>query len=201
MLEEFARPPGAAPLKFDVLMSLRSATSALHTRLDARLPIARADASLHDYVAHLRVLRPWLLGLREALAGHGPALDAVARHVDAKLADLEQDLAQAGDAGPADVPVATGRRAGDSETPGFAWGLAYVVEGSQLGGAVLHRRLRERLAPHALRYLAGSEEKVAARWRDFVHRLRRTVVDESGLRQAQHGAVAGFEDLVRRFGL
>lgn len=37
----------------------------------------------------------------------------------------------------------------------YRWGVAYVVEGSQLGGAVLYKRLAQQLAPHPLRYLRG----------------------------------------------
>jgi heme oxygenase (biliverdin-IX-beta and delta-forming) len=201
MPEESAFARSAAPLGVDVLLALRTATSALHARLDAHLPIARAGASLQDYVAHLRVLQPWLLGVRQGLACHGPALDLVVSHVDAKLADLAQDLVQAGHAAQADAQAVARRIARNGEPAAFAWGLAYVLEGSQLGGAVLHRRLRERLAPHALRYLDGGEEGVAARWREFVHRLRGAVVNGASVQQAQRGAVAAFEDLIRRFGL
>jgi heme oxygenase len=201
MPEEAAFAHTAAPPSVDVLLALRTATSALHARLDAHLPIAREGASLQDYVAHLGVLQPWLLGLREALAGHGPALDVVVRHVDAKLADVAQDLAEAGHAPRAGAQALARGSAPAREATAYAWGLAYVLEGSQLGGAVLHRRLRERLAPHALRYLDAGEEGVAARWREFVHRLRGAVADRAAVQQAQRGAVAAFEDLLRRFGL
>jgi heme oxygenase len=40
-------------------------------------------------------------------------------------------------------------------SPAWRWGVCYVIEGSQLGGAVLYKRLHERLAPHPLRYLKG----------------------------------------------
>ena len=200
MPEEAAFAHAAAPPSVDVLLALRAATSALHARLDAHLPIAREGASLQDYVAHLGVLQPWLLGLREALAGHGP-LDGVVRHVDAKLADLAQDLAEAGHAPPAGPQALARASARDREAAAYAWGLAYVLEGSQLGGVVLHRRLGERLAPHPLRYLEAGEESVAARWREFVHRLRAAVADRAAVQQAQRGAVAAFEELLLRFGL
>ncbi|KWT74141.1 MULTISPECIES: biliverdin-producing heme oxygenase [unclassified Variovorax] len=198
----------ALPLRADVLQALRAATAPLHERLDTGLPIARADASLHDYVAHLLVLRPWLLAIRQALADAGSvALHAAARHVDAKLADLSSDLADAGhlvtvpEPEPEPAHAAAFRPAQAAGGPAFAWGLAYVVEGSQLGGVVLHRRLRDRLAPHPLRYLAGAghEAGVAARWRDFILQLRESVADPASLRQAERGATAAFEDLLLRF--
>ncbi|VTU26516.1 Heme oxygenase [Variovorax sp. PBL-H6] len=189
------------PLRTDVLQALRAATAPLHERLDNGLPIAREDASLDDYVAHLRVLRPWLLGLRRDLLASGVAgLQAVARRIDAKLADLALDLVDARDSAP-EREVAC--RPTDARTlPAFGWGLAYVVEGSQLGGVVLHRRLRDRLAPHPLRYLAkpGDEAGVGARWRDFVLQLRESVADPTSVRQAERGATAAFLDLLERFG-
>ncbi|WP_455342468.1 hypothetical protein [Variovorax durovernensis] len=59
---------GAQPSVAEVLRPLRSATHALHEALDSRLPIARENASLADYAAHLRALRPWLEAVRQALA-------------------------------------------------------------------------------------------------------------------------------------
>ncbi|VTU31094.1 Heme oxygenase [Variovorax sp. PBS-H4] len=185
----------------DVLQALRTATAPLHERLDKGLPIAREDASLDDYAAHLRVLRPWLEALRRDLgASRVAALHAAALRIDAKLADLALDLADAGDAAPALQPAF--QPADACVPPAFGWGLAYVVEGSQLGGVVLHRRLRDRLAPHPLRYLskAGDEAGVAARWRDFILQLRESVVDPASIRQAERGATAAFLDLLERFG-
>ncbi|VTU24523.1 biliverdin-producing heme oxygenase [Variovorax sp. RA8] len=194
----------ALPRHADVLQALRAATAPLHERLDTGLPIARKDASLDDYAAHLLVLRPWLLAVRQELAVAGSvALHAAARHIDAKLADLSSDLADAGQFVPMPVPAhaAAFRPAQPAGGPAHAWGLAYVAEGSQLGGVVLHRRLRDRLAPHPLRYLVGADHEagVAARWRDFILRLRESVADPASIRQAQRGATAAFEDLLVRF--
>ena len=47
----------------------------------------------------------------------------------------------------------------------YRWGVCYVIEGSQLGGAVLYQRLHERLAPHPLRYLKGDAAGPGPRWR------------------------------------
>lgn len=55
----------------------------------------------------------------------------------------------------------------------YRWGVAYVVEGSQLGGAVLYKRLAQQLAPHPLRYLRGAGEAgPGPRWRAFMEALR-----------------------------
>jgi heme oxygenase len=130
------------PSVAEVLRPLRTATQALHEALDSQLPIARDGACLADYAAHLRALRPWLESVRQALAASGdPGLGRVARRTERRLAALALDLEDAG-AAPSEegavIPTADpaadpwGGKAGE---PAFAWGLAYVLEGSQLGGA------------------------------------------------------------------
>lgn len=201
-------PP--VPSVADVLRPLRSATHALHEALDSRLPIAREDASLADYAAHLRALRPWLESVRRALAVPGdPGLDRVARRTEQRLAALTLDLEDAGTStdgcadGRTDAPADASRLAEASRDPAFAWGLAYVLEGSQLGGASMHKRLGPRLAPHPMRYFqpVDAPEGLAAQWKDFVAQLAAALRDPAAVGAAQRGAVAGFESLMPRFGL
>jgi len=194
-----------APLtQVDILRPLRDASGALHHALDSQLAIARDDASLDDYLGHLRSLRPWLSDIRRALAAPGDAaLDQAARRIDDRLAALDLDLAS-------DDESAAGRPQGAAASsafveeatrdPAFAWGLAYVVEGSQLGGAVMHRRLAPRLAPHPLRYFVV--DGLGARWREFVAQLGAALHDDpAAVAAAQRGAVAAFERLLARCGL
>jgi heme oxygenase len=201
----------------EVLRPLRSATHALHEALDSRLPIARDDACLADYAAHLRALRPWLETVRHALAASGDAgLARVARRTERRLAALALDLEDAGGAPAAPRAQAhTGADAGAgadpdmqrladaSRDPAFAWGLAYVLEGSQLGGAAMFKRLAPRLAPHPMRYFqpVDAPEGLAAQWKDFVAQLAAALHGPVAVGAAQRGAVAGFETLMPRFGL
>lgn len=188
------------------LQPLREATRDLHHALDSQLRIGDDEATLADYAAHLRALRPWLGAVRTALAGSGvAALEAVARQLGLRLEALELDLRDAQAAGPATLPAPpdTGALAAQATDPGFAWGLAYVVEGSRLGGSVMHRRLAPRLAPHPMRYFApvGAEDGTPAHWRHFVAQLGEALRDAAAVRSAQRGAVAGFEALMPCFGL
>lgn len=194
-----------APLtQVDILRPLRDASGALHHALDTQLAISRDDASLDDYLGHLRHLRPWLRDIRRALAVPGdPALDQAARRIDERLAALELDLGASPDAGAGDTSAGTAPAPFVEEAtrePAFAWGLAYVVEGSQLGGAVMHKRLAPRLAPHPLRYFVV--DGLGARWRDFVAQLGTVLRDDpAAVAAAQRGAVAAFERLLARCGL
>jgi heme oxygenase len=195
----------------DALRALRTATHALHEALDSQLPIARDDASLADYAAHLRALRPWLESVRQALAATGdPGLGRVARRTEHRLAALALDLEDAG-APPPDAQRGAELRAdlradpwaGAARDPAFAWGLAYVLEGSQLGGASMFKRLGPRLAPHPLRYFqpVDAPQGLAAQWKDFVAELAEALRDPAAVAAAQRGAVSGFETLMPRFGV
>jgi heme oxygenase len=194
------------PAASAALQPLREATRELHHALDSRLRIGGEDATLADYAEHLRALRPWLGAVRSALAASGvAALEAVARQLALRLEALELDLRDAQAAGPATPPALPDSTAlaAQAADPGFAWGLAYVVEGSRLGGSVMHRRLAPRLAPHPMRYFApvGAEDGTPAHWRHFVAQLGEALRDRAAVRSAQRGAVAGFEALMPCFGL
>ncbi|MDQ0034971.1 heme oxygenase [Variovorax boronicumulans] len=197
-------PPDIA----DVLRPLRTATHALHEALDSRLPIARDDASLADYAGHLRALRPWLQAVRDALAASGvPGLERIARRTDRRLAALVLDLDDLGASNTSEQESAldtTPRLAEEAvRDPAFAWGLAYVLEGSQLGGMAMHKRLGARLAPHPLRYFQPVDAPggLAAQWKEFVAQLGAALADPSAIDAARRGAVAGFRSLMPRFGL
>ena len=171
----------------DPLTALRAATASRHAALDADLPIGGPDASLHDYTAHLALLRAWLAPLDAWLAGYadGPQVDHAARlaRIDADLADAGYTFAttQTGDTWPA------------SASPAYRWGVHYVIEGSQLGGAVLYGRLRDRLAPHPLRYLKGDAAGPGPRWRAFMQALRAGVRTPAEIADACAGARAAFD--------
>ena len=169
----------------DPLTALRAATASRHAALDSGLPIGAPDASLDDYTAHLALLRAWLAPLQAWLAGFadGPACDHAAR-----LCLIETDLAEAGAALHGDVFTLTDAWPA-AASPAYRWGVHYVIEGSQLGGAVLYERLRERLAPHRLRYLQGDAAGPGPRWRTFMQALRAGVRPPAAIPDA--GARAG----------
>lgn len=175
----------------DPLTALRAATASRHAALDADLPIGAPDASLHDYTAHLALLRAWLAPLDAWLAGYadGPQVDHAAR-----LAQIDADLADAGCAFP--TMPAGGEAWPVSASPAYRWGVHYVIEGSQLGGAVLYGRLRDRLAPHPLRYLKCDDAGPGPRWRAFMQALRAGVRTPAEIADACAGACAAFDRIL-----
>lgn len=182
----------------DALEALRNATQPLHQRLDASLPLGRDGAGEADYLQHLQVLRGWLTALDPWLRQTGWG----AGYLQAATAELlplplpfrlppASSAAPAGEDGTTAVPAEAGTA--------FAWGVAYVVEGSQLGGQVLARRLRAAGVEHPLAYLHGRGEHTGAHWRDFVAALRAALAPAGAPVAACGGACWAFDDLLARF--
>jgi len=189
----FQAAPGADP-GADPLAALRSATASRHQELDSGLPIGAPDASLADYASHLAMLRAWLAPLQAWLPGFkdGPRFDQAGR-----LALIDQDLAERG------MPAAPGALSAPgapawppTASTAWRWGVCYVIEGSQLGGAVLYQRLHERLAPHPLRYLKGIDAGPGPRWRVFMQALREHVRTPEEIAEACAGACAAFDSIL-----
>lgn len=178
----------------DPLAALRGATAARHAILDAGLPLAQPGATLQDYRDHLLMLRAWLAPIEQWLAGFDdgpqgadappPVLRVPLIEADLAIGALAPQSAPASDAWPADASAA------------YRWGVCYVVEGSQLGGVVLYRRLAGQLAPHPLNYLKGNAEGPGPRWRAFSEALREQVRGSEQIEQACAGARAAFDRIL-----
>lgn len=182
----------------DPLAALRAATGARHALLDSGLAIGAPDASLADYAAHLALLRAWLTPLHAWFAASTDADDrAAGQDAAARLALIDADLAEPGMPRPI-VAGAAQTAWPDAAGAGVAyrWGVRYVIEGSQLGGAVLYRQLQARLAPHPLRYLKGSEAGPGPRWRAFMGALRAHVRTDEDIAEACAGACAAFDAIL-----
>lgn len=141
---------------------LRQATAPLHVQVDA----AFSDFSLEqldDYRcflrAHSRVLSAAEIALERA--GFAARLDdwsmRVRRHA------LCADLAEL------DCPLPTALSLPSLSDSASCWGVAYVLEGSRLGGRVLARRVRQANPTAPVRYLEHGD--VARLWPAFVARL------------------------------
>lgn len=176
------------------LDALRQATSSRHEQLDGGLPLAHDGAGLAEYALHLQLLRDWMAPLNAWLMGfddgpQGPdGLPAIDR-----MSLLEADLLEPGMALRAPLKVAPWPA---HASPAYRWGVLYVVEGAQLGGAVLYQRLHAALAPHPLRYLRGDPAGPGPRWRAFMLALKEHVTTEKEIADACAGACAAFDRIL-----
>ena len=178
-------------MELDVLTALRQATARRHAELDARTPLAAGDVDLRAYHDHLRLLERWLEPIQAWMAqfDDGPGLPDY-------LQAIRRDLAHAALGGMASQAQGMAAEAGPAQSgAAWRWGVCYVVEGSQLGGAVLYKRLAERLAPHPLDYLRGAGSP-GPRWREFIDALRMHVVGERQIAEACAGARWAFDSLI-----
>ncbi len=141
------------------------------------------------------MLRAWLAPIEAWLCGYTDGPQALMETRE-RLAVIDADLAD-----PA-MPVLARPDLGTEVWPSnasaaYRWGVCYVVEGSQLGGAVLYQRLSGVLAPHPLRYLQGQAEGPGPRWRQFMQALREQVQGAADIGQACQGARDAFDRILR----
>jgi len=191
-------PTPAAP---DVLEALRAATGERHRRLDGGMPLSVAAPGAQHYREHLLLMRPWLAAIecwqaRPLAPGFGPARRDASDAIRAlptvqRLPALDADLLALG-ADPTSHTIDVGQWPADAA---FGWGVGYVVEGSQLGGAVLYRKLKPSLPGHALHFL-GEGRSPALRWHAFVEALRAAVAGAESITRACDGARAAFDGLL-----
>lgn len=180
----------------DVLACLREATAERHALLDSGLAIGSAGATLADYQQHLAMLLAWIEPLESWLAGFHdgpqaePSLPATGR-----AALIARDLAHPS-MPPAAAPMAHDKPWPAHASAAYRWGVCYVAEGSQLGGAVLYQRLKGQLAPHPLAYLKGQAEGPGPRWRAFMLALRASVRGQEAIAEACRGACDAFDRIL-----
>jgi heme oxygenase len=177
------------------LEAIREATGRQHAALEQAMPLSRDDATLIDYRDHLLLLKAWLVPIETWLAEFDDGAQSTRILTSIERAPLiEADLSEPSMTPAPAVKAIAWRPRRTSQA--YRWGVAYVVEGSQLGGKVLHSRLGARLAPHPLRYLASSGLAVSARWRTFIAALQTALTDEAQIADACDGANDAFDALI-----
>ncbi len=169
------------------------------------MPLSVNSVSRDDYVAHLGILREWLRQLEAWLQqfSDGPQATHVVSPVN-RLALIEADLSHPCVNAQGRITMPPANEQPDeqpnwrsrSESAAYRWGVCYVIEGSQLGGAVLYDRLKERLAPHPLDYLALGRGAPGKRWPAFVQAMCAGLDTEAKIHEACRGASDAFALLI-----
>ena len=173
-----------------LLELLRAATAATHQQLEARMPLddgwsrQRYAAFLRATLAVVAAVEPRIRRLLpDPPAGETPGAERL-RH---DLTLLHDD---------ADVEPAPGLP--EIDTPAAAFGAAYVLQGSMLGGVVIARRLEldPNIPAGSLTYLRPAEA-AGPSWRDFVRRLN--AFGANAAAGERHAAVASARQMFASF--
>ncbi len=180
-----------APLDASRSQRLKAATHGTHERLDQRIMRGDPFASLDNYRRFLRVQYRFHRDL--AVLYSLPVLQALLPDLAERqrLQELEQDLRDLGEPLPAD----DGHALAAGIDPATALGWLYVVEGSNLGAAILFK-LAARIgldASHGARHLAGHPDGRARHWRRFTEALDGNALDADQEQRLIDGATQAFQ--------
>ncbi|WP_151636197.1 biliverdin-producing heme oxygenase [Noviherbaspirillum aerium] len=183
------------------LEALRAATRDAHQRLEDDLRVARPDANRDDYLHYLQDLRGWMLPFDADLwrAAWPAEIEPHARA--GKIEWIDCDLRASGMSQDAIHALPLAGFTPDLATLPARFGIAYVIEGAQLGTKVLARALAPRLAPWSPRWLAGYGDGNAKQWRTFVKCVESSLTTADMQRIAAMAAADAFASLADWFAL
>lgn len=163
------------------LRRLKEETAGAHLAAESHVRILDADATVDDYLDYLDGMRGIHEPVEAMFAVHQGLLRAgFAPATRRKVPMLERDLRALG--GSPREPMRCDVPAGGSLSR--ALGIAYVIEGSTLGGRFILAKLPASLQPlvgHATSFLEGYRSETGPRWRAFaaiVEREITTVAEE-----------------------
>jgi heme oxygenase len=179
------------------LRRLKVETASLHAQAEQYVRILDEDAGPADYHRYLVAMHGYHAPLERGLGAHAGLLavgfEAPLRQ---KRALIERDLARLGDP-----------RSAWPECPRLpalgslarATGVAYVLEGSTLGGRYILAKLPPALAAlrgHATAFLEGYGDETGARWRAFGEVVARAIGSPADEDEAVAGACDAFARLI-----
>lgn len=178
------------------LRRLKDETADLHLLAEQHVRILDADATRADYERYLRAMWGFHAPVEEMFVVSQPlAATGFDPHERRRAQLLARDLAALGDAGPwarcVTLPAAT--------TLAHVLGIAYVLEGSTLGGRFILAKLPPGLAAvrgMATAFLTGYGAETGARWRAFAAITERELADDESCAAAVAGARDTFRTLV-----
>ena len=144
--------------------AVKAATADVHARLERRVDLDRISRSLDRYVAFLRASYTVTSALEPRLASHLPG--DVFDDLYQPSRRIRGDLSALGVPAPAEYIDELG-----VECRGSALGAAYVLLGSQLGGAVIGRVIAVTLdlPAAAVSFLSAPDNPIGPRWKRFSH--------------------------------
>jgi heme oxygenase len=187
-------------MHISALSELRLATRAIHQDLEKNLIILRPGAGAPEYKLYLAAFWGWLSAFERRLwESSWPEPIMAAQRAD-KCAWIVSDLRAAGMDAESIGRLPVCPAVPDISSTPARFGLAYVIEGAQLGTQVLRKTLGPSLAPWEPRTLAGYGDATASRWKAFTEcadRCLDTAASRQAAASAAHDAFAALADWFR----
>lgn len=182
-------------LQASALSTLRAATRDAHLNLEKNLIVTLPNAGRAEYLAYVAALWGWLTPF-EAELWNAPWPEHMLAHERAgKRRWIEHDLRAAdfSDAAIDALPVSS--FSPDMESMAARFGLAYVIEGAQLGGQVLRKALAPALGSWSPRWLQGYGAQTSAKWKVFTECAERDLTTDAARQTAAAAAAQAFDAL------
>lgn len=176
------------------MQAMRLASADIHHSLDKSLAITRADAGQAEYMAFVCAMLGWLAPFEQLLwSKEWPAeMEPAAR--DGKRKWLECDIL-AGEGQEKLSGVPRSQVIPKMDTLAECFGVAYVLEGAQMGSQVLRKTLGATLHPLPAGWLTGYDDTVAAKWNVFRNSADRHLTTDHAISAASASALATFKSL------
>jgi heme oxygenase (biliverdin-IX-beta and delta-forming) len=176
-----------------VLPLLRNATAALHKQLDESLPLAAVQPTIEDYSQHLLMFKNWLSEI-ENLTAKSNFLNgefSITNSVALKL--LGRDLQLLGVEISSPAPSEEG---GYSAGTAYFLGVEYVVRGSALGTAMLHKKVSQLFPDAPIEFMSDAMKFGKDRWKQFLVKLESYEWTDEDLSIAQAGSIWAFQQYI-----
>ncbi len=176
----------------DPLSTLRARTRAAHQALESTPPVRRlmaADVGCGDVDRFLQHSYRYIAGLEHACGAALAALPLYRPRAGVLAADLARRKR------PLPAQVVADIEVGD---PAALAGVLYTIEGSALGGIVIHRHLRQQLGEeHAsdYQYFQYFGRDAGPHWREVVQALNAQLTTYDAVERAGRAAIAVFEGM------
>ena len=181
----------------DALVGLRKATAIRHKRLDKCMPLSKVNPTLGDYYHHLTLLRIWLQPIekwQESFFDGPQGLEAPVKINRTKLIDI--DLKNIPHYYDQNLSFSYSSNWSLETKVAYRWGVSYVVEGAQLGGMMLYKRLTTLLSGQSCFYLQGEQGGPGPRWKHFLQIMGENLQTEVEIEDACRGACDAFDELL-----
>ena len=179
------------------LKRLKAGTDDLHAQAERHVRILDADATDDVYRRYLERMYGFHAPLEARFAGHAPlAAAGFAAEQRTKASLLVADLARLG-VRAATLPCCAQLPVLGDLARGI--GVAYVIEGSTLGGRFILTHMRPALGhliPHATSFLAGYGALTGPMWKQFASLCERLLVEDGAIDRAVVGARDTFAAMI-----